>query len=111
MAQKSTLDKKILQKIKAYRSLIEKTGTKVQEIYVFGSQAKGRAKSWSDIDVGIISPSFGNDRQEERVSLMILSNKIDPAIEPHPFSPKDFNDRFYPLAQEIKRYGIKIDKA
>ncbi len=108
MAQKSTFDKKILQKIKAYRSLIEKTGTKVQEIYVFGSQAKGRAKSWSDIDVGIIYPSFGNDRQEERVSLMILSNKIDPAIEPHPFSPEDFNDRFYPLAQEIKKSGIKI---
>jgi len=39
---------------------------------------------------------------------MTLSQKIDTAIEPHPFSPEDLNDVYYPLSQEIKKTGIKI---
>jgi len=109
MAQKTALNKNLLEKIRKYHLLIEKSGIKVKEIYVFGSQVKGKSKPWSDIDVGVISPSFGRDRQKERVSLMLLISKIDNSIEPHPFSPKDFNDRFYPLAQEIRKSGVRID--
>lgn len=108
MAQKTALNRKVLRKIKRYRLLIEQAGIKVKEIYVFGSQVKGKAKPWSDIDVGVVSSSFGRDRQKERVDLMLLGSQIDNAIEPHPFSPKDFNDRYYPLAEEIKRSGVKV---
>lgn len=56
MAQKTALDKNLLEKIRKYRLLIERAGIKVKEIYVFGSQVKGKAKPWSDIDIGVVSP-------------------------------------------------------
>ena len=41
-------------------------------VYIFGSQVKGRARYGSDIDLCIISPAFGQDRQKERIMLMNL---------------------------------------
>jgi hypothetical protein len=38
-----------------------------------------------------------------RIALKIYSH-----LEPLPFSPKDINDRYSALAQEIIKYGITI---
>lgn len=91
-----------------FRHLLEQNGLGIMELYVFGSHAKGKANRSSDIDVAVISPDFGDDRQGERVRLMSLSQQIDLAIEPHPFSMEDFNDPYYPLAREIQKTGIKV---
>jgi hypothetical protein len=64
-------------------------------------------KDWSDIDLAIISPDFG-DMFEERLELMRLAVSMDDRIEPHPFRPEEFNDN-QPLASEIRRTGIAID--
>ena len=109
MATKTILNPQIREEIKTYRDLLHQQGIKTEMIYVFGSQAIGKAKKWSDIDVGVISPNFSDDRQKERVKLMRLSQRINLAIEPHPFCPADFNNPYYPLAREVKKYGIKID--
>ena len=37
-----------------------------------------------------------------------IALKIDSHLEPLPFSPKDINDRYSTLAQEITKYGITI---
>lgn len=108
MAQKTILNSKVRSEVKQFERSLKNIGIKIVGIYVFGSHAKGRANSKSDIDVAVISPNFGNDRQGERVGLMSLSQKIDTAIEPHPFSPEDFSDRYYPLSQEVKKTGIKV---
>ena len=91
-----------------FQRLLEKNGFGVKALYVFGSYAKGTANRSSDIDLAVVSPDFGDDRQGERVKLMSLSQQIDLAIEPHPFSTEDFNDPYYPLAREIKKTGIKV---
>lgn len=108
MADQAILNSKIYSEIKEFERSLKKAGIKIIGIYVFGSYAKGNARPKSDIDVAVVSPNFGNDRQGERVNLMSLSQKIDTAIEPHPFSPQDFDDRYYPLSQEIKKTGIKV---
>jgi len=91
-----------------FRNLLEQSGIESIEIYIFGSHAKGKANGSSDIDVAVVSSDFGDDRQGERVKLMSLSQQINLAMEPHPFSTADFDDPYYPLAREIKRTGIKV---
>jgi len=46
---------------------------RIQAAYLYGSQAKGMATSWSDIDVAVISSDFSDDLFEERLALMHLA--------------------------------------
>lgn len=80
---------------------------RVDAAYLYGSQAAGRARSWSDIDVAVVSPDFSDNRFEERLALMQWAAAIDDRIEPQPFRPDQFgpND---PLASEISRSGVRL---
>jgi predicted nucleotidyltransferase len=95
-----------MNKIKLYLLNVNKT-KRVKSAYLYGSYARGAANDWSDIDLAIISPDFG-DMFEERLELMRLAVSMDDRIEPHPFRPEEFNDN-QPLASEIRRTGIAID--
>jgi predicted nucleotidyltransferase len=106
--EESTLNLTIFNEAKKFRQLLAKNGLGIMELYIFGSHAKGKANRSSDIDIAVVSDDFSADRQGERVKLMAFSQQINLAIEPHPFSSKDFNDPYYPLACEIKKTGIKI---
>ena len=64
--------KKVTIIAKKYIQKIESIGIPVTRVYIFGSQVKGRARYGSDIDLCIISPAFGQDRQKERIMLMNL---------------------------------------
>lgn len=79
---------------------------RITAVYVYGSQAKGTATLWSDIDVAVISPDFSADLFQERLALMRLAAQIDDRIEPHPFMPEDFNVN-NPLAAEIRQTGVR----
>ena len=80
---------------------------RVEAAYLYGSQADGTATEWSDIDVAVVSPDFSADLFEERVALMRLAARIDERIEPHPFTPQDFNAND-PLVSEIQRTGVRV---
>ncbi|PWB82046.1 MAG: hypothetical protein C3F08_00640 [Candidatus Methylomirabilota bacterium] len=80
---------------------------RVQTAYLYGSQVRGTATEWSDIDVAVVSLDFSADLFEERLRLMRLAAQIDDRIEPHPFTPEDFNDTD-PLVSEIRRTGVRI---
>lgn len=79
---------------------------RVEAAYLYGSQARGTATRWSDIDVAVISPDFG-DLFQERLLLMRLAAQVDDRIEPHPFRPADF-DPAAPLVGEIRRTGVRV---
>ncbi|HSV99273.1 MAG TPA: nucleotidyltransferase domain-containing protein [Sedimentisphaerales bacterium] len=80
---------------------------RVDAAYLYGSQARGSAHSWSDIDVAVISPDFSDDLFQDRIALMQWAAAIDDRIEPRPFTPDRFgpND---PLASEISRSGVRL---
>jgi len=80
---------------------------RIEEAYLYGSQAKGIASSWSDIDIAVISSDFSDDLFEERLVLMHIAAKIDDRIEPHPFTESIFNSN-NPLGNEIQKNGIKV---
>ena len=98
-------DKNIIQKITAYISLVKKHYD-VEKVYLFGSYADGKMTSDSDIDIAIVSSSFGKNRFDDNVALGKLTWGIDTRIEPIAFTPKEFEEQFF--AQEIKMKGIKI---
>ena len=79
----------------------------ISAAYVYGSQVKGTATEWSDIDVAIISPDFAADLFQARVALLRLAAQIDVRIEPHPFAPEDFTIN-HPLVNEIRQTGIRL---
>jgi predicted nucleotidyltransferase len=80
---------------------------RVEAAYLYGSQAVGSARPWSDIDVAVVSPDFSENLFQERVTLMQWAAAIDDRIEPQPFTPERFgpND---PLASEISRHGVRL---
>ena len=80
---------------------------RVQAAYLYGSQVKGVATEWSDIDLAVISPDFSQDLFQERLGLLRLAAQVDDRIEPRPFTPEDFNEND-PLASEIRRTGLRV---
>ncbi len=80
---------------------------KLEQAYVYGSQVKGTAESWSDIDVAVVSKDFSRNLYDEQLELMQLASKIDDRIEPRIFLLEDFNKN-NPLVSEIENYGIRI---
>ena len=59
-------------------------------VVLYGSHAHDTAKESSDIDLAVFSDNFGHNHLEEMTRLFKLRHKIDPDIEPLPFSKKDF---------------------
>lgn len=108
MAETATLSQDTINTIKHYKMLLGRSGIDYQQLIAFGSHAKGVAKPWSDIDVGIVSTSFSADRHQDLINLMSLRDSQTLDIEPHPLHPDDFNDPFNALAQEVKKYGITV---
>jgi len=94
--------------VKKYTQKLKKTGIPINAVWVFGSYAKGKIHKGSDLDVCIVSSLFGKDRQKERLLLLNLREGISDIIEPHPYSPSDFQNRFDPLSCEVKNTGIRI---
>jgi uncharacterized protein len=80
---------------------------RIEGAYLYGSQVRGGASEWSDIDLAVVSADFSDDLFEERIVLMRLAAEIDDRIEPWPFTPDRF-DSSDPLAHEIRRSGIQL---
>ena len=80
---------------------------RIDAAYLYGSQAVGSARPWSDIDVAVVSPDFSDDLFQDRLALMQWAAEIDDRIEPQPFTPDRFgpND---PLASEITHSGVRL---
>jgi len=90
---------------KKFISELTTAGIPVTKAYLYGSYAKGKAKPYSDIDICIVSPSFGKDLVDEMVKLRQISRRVDDRIEALPFGMDDIDNPYDPLAAEIRRFG------
>lgn len=60
----------------------------VQHIILFGSWAQGKAGTWSDIDLAVVSPDFEGQTLSERVELSVEVQKAcSQLVELHPLGP------------------------
>lgn len=97
--------RELLKIISQYIALIKSNGYQVSSVYLFGSYAKKKNNSESDIDLAIILNNV-NDYFETRLDLMKLRRNVNLYIEPHPIAEKDFKS--HPLFNEINDAGFKI---
>lgn len=78
------------------------------EVYLFGSYAHGNPNMASDIDICVVSPSFGVDFIHEIVLMKQIAHKISDNIEPIPFNSERLHDKFDPLSYQIRSTGIPL---
>ena len=108
MAQKSTLDPKIVSVVNKFIAHIKDRGIPVKKTVIFGSWAKGKANNESDIDVCLVSSVFGKDEIAELQFLLKETRFVDDRLEPIPVSLIDFQNTSNPLIAEIKKTGLVI---
>ena len=110
------MDKNISEQLTPFLPLIRKYVAKlkndrlsIQEVFVFGSRAKGMAKGDSDIDLCVISPNFENrDKAIDYLWSKRDREEILAGLEPLGYNPKDFVDED-PMVWEIKTTGVRIE--
>ncbi len=106
MAQK--IPKKIRQNIDAYVSVIEKD-IPISGVYIFGSHAKGTARSDSDIDIAIISSAFDKGTQYNGQWLVQKIWDVPfKNIDVVGYSPQYFRRLSSPILAEIRKTGVLL---
>ena len=78
----------------------------IENVFLFGSFAKGTNHPDSDIDLAIIFKSV-DDIIDMQIELMKMRSDDDLLIEPHPFKKTDFHIS-NPIVAEIINNGIEI---
>lgn len=102
------MDKNIDNAIAKYLELIKNKYSDIEQVYLFGSYAKGKSTDESDIDIALIFKNLDDSlRFDIQVQLMLLAAEVDSRIEPHPISLEDFNSG-NPFVVEIKKSGVEI---
>ena len=94
-----------INKVKAYRHLL-KDHFQFENIYLFGSYAKGTNREDSDIDVAVIVDHIEGDYFSINPLLWKLRRQIDHRIEPI-LIEREYDEADF--LGEIQKYGIKID--
>jgi predicted nucleotidyltransferase len=105
---KHLIDNKIITTAKRFKQSLIKNHIQVDKLIIFGSQIKGNAKSWSDIDIGVVSPDLSGLHLDDFPRLRRISEPISLDIEPHGLTPSQFNSPEHGLAHEMKQHGISI---
>jgi len=98
----------IINKVRAYQSLVKQSDfpMKIENVYLFGSHAKGNFHKDSDIDVAFVVNTWQGDFFEVIPPIWRLSEQVDFRIEPHVVA----RDTDYAgFIDEIKRTGILIN--
>lgn len=82
----------------------------IDSAYLFGSYAKGSPKTYSDVDIAVISPDFGKNYIDETVLLMDAFEDTGLIVEPHVFTRDEYREATEGtfLYNEVIRKGIPL---
>lgn len=105
------VDGAIAQSVRRYLAALREQGLEVSFGVVFGSQAQGRADTWSDIDLLVVSPRFdGAVGQGDIDRLWHLAAHLDNRIEPIPCGAAEWRASGGRSIVEIaRRQGVAIN--
>jgi len=108
MAQKTILSDSPTKLIHRFHQELQKEHIYIDKIILFGSYATNTNKVYSDLDLCIVSSQFNPNNFDEIIKLKHISGKIDDMIEAHPYHPKDLQEKWDPLAEQIRLTGKTI---
>lgn len=102
---KQTVIKKLQEAIPDLKAKIP-----VDAVYLFGSYANGKPKPYSDVDIAVISPAFGQDIVAEGVMLMEIFEKTGLMVEPRAYSREEYQKAREGtfLYEEVLQKGIRL---
>ncbi len=93
--------------IEQYLTALKEHNIPIQEVFLFGSYAKGNYNEWSDIDLALVSDIFEGIRIRDRSKIRSITLSISSEIEVLPYRPSDFTPED-PFVKEILETGVKI---
>jgi predicted nucleotidyltransferase len=98
----------IVDKVRDYSALVRqsKFPMQIEQVYLFGSYAKGNPDADSDIDVALVVRDWVGDYFDVIPLIWKLTEKVDMRIEPHIIVPQEDYAGFF---DEIQRTGILIN--
>jgi len=104
---------KVLDAIEKLLELLEASGVKVEEAFLFGSYARGDWLKYSDVDLVIVSSSFRGLRYIDRLDLVYRLEwrpGITPWIEVIPLTPEELRSRMESSAvlRDASRYWVRV---
>jgi predicted nucleotidyltransferase len=76
------VEQSIVEIVKRYLRALNERGLPAPKGIIFGSQAKGTPHAWSDIDLLVISPLFGQYTRRYIDMLWHTTRTVDSRIEP-----------------------------
>ena len=76
--------------IDKYICALEEQRIHIRDAILFGSYADGNVNEWSDIDIALVSESFGGDRFDNRSKIRKITLSVSSDLSPMPFRPEDF---------------------
>ncbi len=100
--------------VKAYADILKKNRFQFKQIYLFGSQATGKAHEYSDIDVAVIMSKLprGRGYLNKKMRLWELTIGADSRIEPTLLEEKDLKkDSISIMGEEVRKHGILLVSA
>jgi uncharacterized protein len=96
--------------VRQYLKAATDAGINTRRAILFGSQVKGSADKWSDIDLIVIAPELEPPANRQLViRLWELRATTDSRIEPIPCGEQEWkNDQARPILEIARQEGIEI---
>jgi len=89
----------VIHAIKKYVRALGKDGVRVQQVFLYGSQARNTAHEDSDIDIIIVSENFTGKQLLERLRILGWARRNVPeSVEAYGFTPEEVENRERDLA-------------
>jgi len=90
-----------------YRAKLAEMGINAERIILFGSQARGIAQEWSDIDLIVISEDFmGMELADRLDKLGVAAARILEPIEAMGMTREEWDERRFPFFREMAEEGV-----
>lgn len=106
------VDPAVVSAVNRYLAALKEAGIAVELAVVFGSQARGEAHAWSDIDLLVVAPQFDDCQGRRFVNLLWqLAARIDSRIEPLPCGSRQWRNDDGSAVVEVARREGKILQA
>ena len=103
------MDTKKSQLLKHLRLFKEKN--KIEEMYLFGSKARGKTHKWSDVDLIIVSERFRGKGNLERAPPLYMSWQLEYPVDFLCYTPEEFDKlkKQVSIVSEALKTGIEIN--
>ncbi len=97
-------EQSVIEAVQRYLRALQERQFPVQFAVLFGSQVKGTATYWSDIDLIVVSPRFEPKRNRDDVTLLWhVAARVDSRIEPIPCGDAQWREDTVSTIIEVAR--------